>query len=92
MDENVSLISEPSFQRLFTELANENLTESLEESLAPGILAVLGESVLAVVGFDAVDTVAVDTGDMGERDTAILETLLKGRKLLGGPCEEFLVP
>lgn len=91
MDENVSPISEPSFQRLFTELANENVAKSLEESLAPEVLAILGENVLAVVGSDAVDPVAVGTGDMGERDTAVLETLLKGRKLLGGACE-LLVP
>lgn len=91
MDENVSPISEPSFQRLFTELANENVTKSLEESLVSEVLAVLGESVLAVVGSDAVDPAAVGTGDMGEPDTAAFETLLKGRKLLGGACE-FLVP
>lgn len=90
MDENVSPISEPSFQRLFTELAKGNVTKSLEEPLAPEVLAVLGENVLAAVGSDAVDPVAVDTGDMGERDTAVLETLLKGRKLLGA-CE-LLVP
>lgn len=90
MEEKVSPISEPSFQRLFTELTNEDVTESHEESLAPGLMAVLGESVLVVVAPDAGDLVAVGKGDMGERDMGVLETLLMGRKLLGGPCELFV--
>lgn len=87
MEEIVSPISEPSFQRLFTELANEDVTESHEESLPPGLVAVLGESVLAVLAPEAVDSVAVGKGDIGERDRGVFETLLKDRKLLGGACE-----